>query len=333
MSTPMIRHRRSYCALTVRRRLARRGITTSRFLVNQSRFDERSGRMEARIYDLEQQVLPLSTNEQAEYEALKAKVSAFVEQYDASQFSDKHQLFKQQHNEIFSQLCLYCQQARRRTCNDVKDDVNRNNMNVFYLDGPDGGSTKTLQMIGFPLTSCFVPNRHKSTCDKLKKKFPDLNVVNLSAQDALTTVSGSSSTPACWDWNDFHFGSYYLDGCGSHVPILLDLLKCLKLGGGDCDDKHPIAIGISLVGGIKQGGGRGDDDDNNNGKQLSVVDKELMITQELVQLAKPHGFRVEHVLDDLERYDVKISDEGSKIRKADGNTLTTWFMLVKDSDG
>jgi hypothetical protein len=242
-------------------RNAQRRLTSTSLLLDKRRFSERSSRQEERIHEL-QQLPQRTTSQDAELEGLQSK--AFVEQYDSSSFSASHAQFKERHNHVFAQLCRYC------GCNAASE------RNVFYLDGPDAGTTSALVSSGVPIECCHVANRHESTCNALRE-FGLSHVAHTSAQQALENGG---------DFYDVCFGAYYFDGCGGHPPIIIDMLNAAL------DDKRnlaavdlPIGIGISIVGGNRD-----------------VVDKELNIAQALVRLAKMHGLRVEHVLDDCERY-------------------------------
>jgi len=252
--------------------------TATRLNLDKVRFEERSARQEARIYEL-QRLDDTNADQQAELEGLQSK--SFIEQYDPSSFTESHVKFKRQHNLVFRQLCVYCDSCAQRS-----------DKNIFFLDGPDAGTASVLREDDtIALEKCYIANRHQSTCDALKNEWGLLNVAHASAQNALRD-----------EFAEISFGAYYFDGCGGHLPILIEMLQAARF-----DAEPPIAVGVSLIG----GGNR------------DVVNKELAIAQALVRLAKPYDLRVDHVLDDCEQYGLDPS-----VPKVDGNTLTTWFLLV-----
>lgn len=265
-------------------RSAQQRLTSTSLLLDKRRFSERSARQEERIYEL-QQLSQRTTSQDAELEGLQSK--SFVEQYDSNSFSASHTQFKERHNHVFAQLCRYC------GCNTTSE------RKVFYLDGPDAGTTSAIVSSGVPIECCHVANRHESTCNTLRE-FGLSHVAHTSAEQAL----GKGG-----DFHDVSFNAYYFDGCGGHPPVIIDMLTAALAKKSLVTAELPIAIGISIVGGNR-----------------NVVDKELTIAQALVQLAKMHGLRVEHVLDDCERYGIACADVG----KVEGNTLTSWFLLVED---
>lgn len=226
----------------------------------------------------------MSHSERSELQGLK--VSSFVEQYDPVSFSADHVDFKDQHNQAFAQLCHYC---------GCDDDEKGNNKNIFFLDGQNAGTASTLQSAGLSLDSCYVANRHESTCQALLE-WGLSHVAHASAQDALKKSGDFEHVP---------FGAYYFDGCGGHAPIVIDMLTAAL--DKPSLAKPPIAVGISLVG------------------ASNIVNKELQARRRLVQLAKVHGLNVRHVLEDCERYGVDPT-----ISFVEGTTLTTWFLLVEE---
>jgi hypothetical protein len=273
---------------------ARQSGSSTRLGLDKRRFLERAARQEARIYELEKkngsssEQISLSLSERSELQGLK--VSSFVEQYDPVSFSADHVDFKDQHNQAFAQLCHYC------GCDDDDDDDEQgNNKNIFFLDGQNAGTALTLQSAGLSLDSCYVANRHESTCQALLEwGLP--HVAHASAQDALKKSGDFEHVP---------FGAYYFDGCGGHAPIIIDMLTAAL--EKPYLAKPPIAVGVSLVG------------------ASNIVNKELQVRRRLVQLAKAHGLTVRHVLEDCERYGVDPT-----ISFVEGTTLTTWFLLVEE---
>lgn len=168
--------------------------------------------------------------------------------------------------------------------------------NIFFLDGQDAGTASALAAAKIPLECCYVANRHESTVEALKEWGLPF-IAHESAQQALSEDGMFHNVP---------FGAYYFDGCGGHAPIIVDMVEAAFSQTRRCDP--PIAIGISIVGGNRDS-----------------VDKELTIARALVRLAKARGLRVNHVLDDCERYGIE-----KDMSKVEGSTLTTWFLLEDD---
>jgi hypothetical protein len=155
----------------------------------------------------------LSISEQKELQGLlstnsdsDSDVSNFVEQYSSLGFSEEHVAFKATHNQVFARLISYCQSKHSdRT------------INVFYLDGPCGGTTETLLMSYSSSSSttarliephqCYTANRHASTCRALQQRFPAVHVQHASAEDALL----QTRVP---------FHAYYFDACGGQQVYL-----------------------------------------------------------------------------------------------------------------
>jgi hypothetical protein len=263
---------------------------------------QRLARREDRISVLEELALDERTPaEQAELDGLTSR-SFFKEQYDPSAFSDEHRAFKASHNEAFVALVKYCQSASLLSSNDNKKRKHDNKklINVFSLDGPDAGTTSALRtMAGLAPEQCYVANRHVSTCDSLVSSglLPEENVAHASASEALGKEGQFANVV---------FSAYYLDGCGGHVPQLVDMLSCALLRGDTgCDSVGPVAVGFSIVGGNRD-----------------VIDKEQDVIRNVVLMARKCGLSVVHALDDPERYGICPT-----VRKVSGGTMTTWLML------
>ncbi|CAJ1965111.1 unnamed protein product [Cylindrotheca closterium] len=261
---------------------------------------EKSVRRENRVAILEN--LPSRTAaENAELQGLYEKSSVFEEQYDAALFSPEHAEFKRQHNQAFGKLVEYIQSK-----SDTAEPVN-----VFFLDGPDAATTKSLlnddETGIITIGQLFVANRHESTCEVLRETYwasHPSNVVHNSAADAL--------------YNEFRhipFGAFYFDGCGGHVPMILEMIEAALLSPvvimknetriTMSSSHRPMVMGFSIM-----GGGR------------DIVEKETSVVQAVVQLAKTRNLQVRHVLDDPCHYGVD-----SSLSKLQGGTFTCWLVL------
>ena len=228
-----------------------------------------------------------SPSHEAELRGLQEKEAA--EPYNPSNFSEAHHAFKRSHNDAFCKLAQYCQQ--RNLHNDP--------IQIFFLDGPDAGTATALVGAQFGVEQCHVANRHASSCEVLRVwGLPMENVVHASAKEALARNG---------ELGHIHFGALYLDGCGGHPPMIVDMLTAALAGRGP--QQSPITVGFSLLGGNRD-----------------VVDKEVSIIQSLVVLARELGVRVHHVLDDPSQYGVDPN-----LQKVEGGTMTSWFLLEPES--
>jgi hypothetical protein len=252
----------------------------------------------------------LSTAEQKELNGLLKCGSVFEEQYCIDDFPYEHVQWKAAHNNVFVSLARYCQD----------DSTSATPINVFYLEGPDAGTTLALNNGGFDAAQCYVANRHASTCEKLRSHLPRANIAHADASEALTSqelAGRDSNTPTNDDNNkqnegtfrDIPFAAYYFDGCGGFTPLIVDMMRAAFDSGRAIKPKPPIAIGFSILGGNRD-----------------VVDKEQEIVRKLAAMVKQHGLRVEHVFDDPERYGLP----SDTLLKVDGGTMTTWCILEAD---
>eukprot|EP00581_Thalassiosira_minuscula_P015156 CAMPEP_0183713674 /NCGR_PEP_ID=MMETSP0737-20130205/8448_1 /TAXON_ID=385413 /ORGANISM="Thalassiosira miniscula, Strain CCMP1093" /LENGTH=383 /DNA_ID=CAMNT_0025942493 /DNA_START=382 /DNA_END=1533 /DNA_ORIENTATION=+ len=277
---------------------------------------EKTARREERIHTLEERRgsstsgsgsrNSLSEAEMAELEGLLRAREEFEEQYDPSLFTQEHLDYKSMHNDALIALTRYCERERATLCSEVKGE-SEPPPNVFFLDGPDGGTATALIDRGdFHARQCFVANRHQSTCDALRMKVPEMNVVHATAAEALTvgaplSIDNSDATKERAEeetnahlrqdggaFANIDFTSYYFDGCGGFPPHITNMLSAALLRD-NCDCNKPIAIGYSVLGGNKD-----------------VVTKELVISRALCRIARQRGMRMVHALDDPERYGISL---------------------------
>lgn len=269
--------------------------------------------------------------ERAELKGLLKVRDHFEEQYDPLTFTEEHLKFKAMHNDVFLQLSRYCQRERNRVNTEIGIEANEK-INIFFLDGPDGGTASALIQKGnFDPSQCFVANRHQSSCYSLRKSgggiLPDENVVYATAAEVLAVAATVSldgmniegTTQAKDDidvalaaedgaFANVDFSSYYFDGCGGFVPHIVGMMSAALIRD-DCSTRGPIAVGYSLLGGNKD-----------------VVGKELAISQALTVIARKRGMKMVHVLDDPLRYG--LSPDIQKVGgSGGGGTFTTWLLL------
>ena len=272
----------------------------------------------------------MTISERAELNGLLKVRGTFEEQYDPSKFTNEHLEFKADHNDALIALSHYCQNEwNRLKFGDGNAGQEPEPVNLFFLDGPDGGTASALINRGnFDARQCFVANRHEQSCKALKEILPDENVAYATASEALTTStpcfvdsldSGNllvedlvleSSSREDGVFGNMEFAAYYFDGCGGFVPHITGMMAAALLRQ-DCDASKPIAIGYSLLGGNK-----------------NVVDKELSVSQSLSIIARRRKMRMVHVLDDPLRYGIR--PDIKKIGGSAGGTFTTWHLLLPD---
>mmetsp|Transcript_10057 Transcript_10057/g.14929 ORF Transcript_10057/g.14929 Transcript_10057/m.14929 type:complete len:407 (+) Transcript_10057:117-1337(+) len=270
--------------------------------------------------------------ERSELQGLLKVRDNFEEQYGSMTFTKEHLEFKAMHNDAFIQLSKYCEEER--------DGKSEQPTNMFFLDGPDGGTASALiHKGGFDKNQCYVANRHESSCASLRISggglLPDENVVHATASEALTIsepitvdlgVDGSSAGKEDVDlvslsggkdgaFARIDFAAYYFDGCGGFVPHIIGMLSSAllrQLPSDDAASSGPIAVGYSLLGGNKD-----------------VVKKELTVSRALTIIARRRGMRMVHVLDDPLRYG--ISPDIQKIGGSNDGTFTTWLLLQAEN--
>ena len=261
---------------------------------------EKSVRRENRISILES-IDVLSSSEKAELDGLLRARDNFEEQYSTTSFTPEHVEFKRLHNEAFVALARYCHQDRYER--GFIDDASAEQPKVFYLDGPDCGSTNILiDSASFDPSQCYVANRHESTCKILQEILPNENVICATASEALSP----SDNEVDKSFSDIDFASYYFDGCGGYVPHIIQMMSSALIRL-DNDNQQPrtIAVGFSLMGGNKD-----------------IVEKELAVCRALTVIANTRGMRTRHVLDDTIRYGIP-----NEICKTEGGTFTSWMLL------
>ena len=273
-----------------------------------ARRDERITILEAKL-NSETSNESLTDAEQAELEGLRRVQDNFEEQYDPQDFSKEHIEFKALHNQVFCNLVRWCEQSPASSHSDT---------NVFFLDGPDGGTASHLIQKGdFDARQCYVANRHESTCKALVDSsgglLPNENVVHATCSEALSKGGGAFS--------EIDFTGYYFDGCGGYAPHIVNMMSSalLVLKGDDRKEKartkplrkRPIVVGYSLLGGTK-----------------NLVEKELEISRAMTIIARSRGMRMVHALDDPLRFG--LPPNVPKLGGKKGTTFTTWLVLEPD---
>ena len=265
----------------------------------EKRRHEKRARLENRVTYLQNLPGVLTEDQQKELKGLLRVRDSFEEQYDPNSFSEEHKQFKWMHNEAFVALARYCQKNRG----------DGGEPNVFYLDGPDMGTTICFEKNRFDLSTCYVANRHLSTCKILREKLADKNVICCTAAEALTPhhdIMADDDKDGCHNFSNVDFTAYYFDGCGGFVPHIIGMITAALIRSSPA---KTTAVGFSLMGGNRD-----------------VVEKELMICQTLASIARTRNMQTRHVLDEPGRYGVPL-----KISKTEGGTFTSWIILESET--
>ena len=239
-----------------------------------------SGRVD-RLNELEQKARAkeLTKVEQAE---LSARLSS-VDSYTAAEkaFTDEHKAFKQAHSAILATLLKYTRAE------------NGAHQKVFLLDGASGSTCEVLAAAGVDLSTVFVANRHKRTCDALREKFPALNVELANAAAALGEGGPFARVVV---------SALYLDACGGAPTPLVEILEA-ALARPQLPPR--IAVGFSILGGAR-----------------TVADRELTVCRGAVSLAKKiGGYRVVHVVGFI--YSQREGDGGGCASKCSSTQAST----------
>ena len=195
--------------------------------------------------------------------------------------SAEHVAFKASHNAALAALAAHCSQAERSRGGEQRghagcDDGGSHGCNLFYLDGPDAGTTHALFGRGIQPSRCYVANRHASSCEALVLAgLPRTNVAHEWAEEALRRpVPEQRRAPddAGGPFGGVDFGCFYFDGCSGHPPIVVEMAAAALGARRVGRPRAPVALGYTLC-----GGGR------------DIVERELFVTREVVRLAKAAG--------------------------------------------
>ena len=223
----------------------------------------------------------LNASESGELDGLISRGLQFEEQYNTRTFSAEHVAFKASHNAALAALAAHCSQAERSRGGEQRghagrDDGGSHGCNLFYLDGPDAGTTHALFGRGIQPSRCYVANRHASSCEALVLAgLPRANVAHEWAEEALRRpVPEQRRGPddAGGPFGGVDFGCFYFDGCSGHPPIVVEMAAAAIGARRVGSPRAPVALGYTLC-----GGGR------------DIVERELFVTRAVVRLAKAAG--------------------------------------------
>ena len=223
----------------------------------------------------------LNASESGELDGLISRGLQFEEQYNTRTFSAEHVAFKASHNAALAALAAHCSQAERSRGGEQRghagcDDGGSHGCNLFYLDGPDAGTTHALFGRGIQPSRCYVANRHASSCEALVLAgLPRANVAHEWAEEALRRpVPEQRPAPddAGGPFGGVDFGCFYFDGCSGHPPIVVEMAAAALGARRGGRPRAPVALGYTLC-----GGGR------------DIVERELFVTRAVVRLAKAAG--------------------------------------------
>jgi hypothetical protein len=208
--------------------------------------------------------------------------------YCPADYSAAHRAFKAEHNEVFALL------AQRLGGADAR---------VFYLDGPDGGSTVALRARGFTTDQLHVANPHAETCAALSA--PPASLVHLTQSRAELALAEprTAATPFC---------AAYFDGCGGGTAPIIAMIQALlhERRKPQLCAVRALAIGFTLT--RAEPGGS------------SLGDRELQVTRALAAAARDAGFSPPiHVLDEPGGWGLPAAG-----KEHDG-TLTAWVVVMR----
>lgn len=323
----------------------------------------------------------ITENERKELNGLYNSRESYEEQYNPEQFNQHHMEFKDMHNDAFIALTIYCENERRRTrksrstsrctnrlinnSDDNDDDDDDTNTAMFYLDGPDGGTTKRILKHDHNIDSsqCYVANRHESSCIALREILPNENVVHATCSEALTKKSlaktikkavkaGSAITTYINAGNDtetdeqqqqqgsfahIDFCSYYFDGCGGYVPHIINMISSalLQAENTDTETDTDIDTKTSSTKNTKKASRQGPIVIGYSllGGNKNVIGKELAVNRAITIIGRTLNpkMRLIHVLDDPITYG--ISPKITKIGGSDDGNASRSSISSKSSDG
>lgn len=223
--------------------------------------------------------------------------------YDASHFTAAHRAFKDSHNTIFAALAEYC-------CSSAAD------ANLFYLDGANGGTTRSLLAAGFGMDQLYSANLFDATVEALRTNPATRlkHIVPGRAEDALAVGGCFAHVP---------FAALYIDGCGGTTsPVIAAIDAAMGAAGdqrGRLEQAAPppkMAVGFTLT--LAEPTGR------------ALSDREQDVVRAVVAAARRAGYAgpVRHVGDEPERYGVDPAT-----CKREQGTLTTWLIVGDDAGG
>jgi len=258
-----------------------------------------------------------------------AGLAALGDPYDAALFPEEHAAFKRAHNEALAVLARWCWRQQLLMDGDPHHHNDGDGSSddgggggaapaVFYLDGPDGGTTShLLHHSDFAPAQLHVANEWADTVAALRSdphRLPPANCVLGRAQDVLVQ-----------DFADVdYFAAYYLDGCGGRAEPVLEMVDSIfrrpsmprATAMATATAKSPsrtFAIGFTLT--QAEPGGR------------DLIDRVQDVTRGILARSRAVGYDMRHVGDEPERYCV---DPGLR-RKHDG-TCTSWVVCSPASN-
>ena len=211
--------------------------------------------------------------------------------YDPHLFSAEHAHFKTSHNQAFASLS-------QNLCND-EDDKDDDGCNVFYLDGPDGGTTTHLLGNGFARDNLYVANEWEDSIAALQSE-----PLNLSAENC---ICGRAQTVLRSNFDHVEFAAYYLDGCGGQTEPLMEMINAIF-----SRSVLPNQFGVGFTLTQAEPGGR------------ELLDRVQDVTRHVFAKARSSGYDMRHVGDDPERYGVDIN-----LSRKHDYTCTSWVVCSR----
>ena len=211
--------------------------------------------------------------------------------YDPNLFTAEHAHFKTAHNEAFASLA-------QNLCDD-DDDNEEDGCNVFYLDGPDGGTTSHLLENGFARDNLHVANEWEESVLALQSE-----PFHMSAENC---VLGRAQDVLRNNFDEVKFAAYYLDGCGGQTEPIVEMIDAIF-----SRKNLPNQFGVGFTLTQAEPGGR------------ELVDRVQDVTRHVFAKARSSGYDMRHVGDDPERYGMDIG-----LSRKHDSTCTSWVVCSR----
>jgi len=169
---------------------------------------------------------------------------------------------------------------------------------VFYLEGPDGGTTAALRAAGLGSAQLFTVNHFAETCAALRRPPHALLHATVGAAETALSRPPLAAVP---------FASFYLDACSGCPAPLIAMVEAIFHSRRRHVNPHRLAIGFTLTRAEPTG--------------RSLGDREQEVLRALAANARANGYGAPiHALDEPARWGL------AEVGKEEGGTLTTWVL-------
>lgn len=306
-------------------------------------------------------------------------LTALGDPYNPLLFSSSHIAFKQSHNQAFVSLANRAAADASNGMQDDSQDVDkdsslRNSSSsstavattstaiarhsrrpVFYLDGPDGATTRALLDAGFAREDLYVTNEWKETWTSLLGApfwLAKENCVWGRAQDVLQAKASSSEWNENNDglendddndddvfnqhrsvcWGNIPFVACYLDGCGGKPEPIIEMIAALFGDQGPATTTATTKNHVNVA----------DKNENQNQFLLAptmaigftltaaepdgreLLDRVQQVTRATMTIARDKGYDMRHVGDNPTEYGVSVD-----LLKKHQGISTSWMMCTR----